>query len=175
MPAISSTWAASSANGALRTVRVGRAWRPAGSAAISGVTPSASRSLRGDGRASIAAVKQDQRAPFVRALYRARVSAYAPGEFVEQESFMRAAEILELAKRAGIGPAVSVRDLCCDYLGVDYSADAIDIARKRAGDLSCRFEVRRIPPIPAGNFDVVILLETLLAFPEKEALLRESS
>jgi len=135
-------------------------------------------------------VKQDQRAPFVRALYRARVSAYAPGEFVEQESFMRAAEILELAQRAGIGPAVSVLDLCCgiggpgrfitrelgcDYLGVDYSADAIDIARKRAGDLSCRFEVRRIPPIPAGNFDVVILLETLLAFAEKEPLLREIS
>src|SRR5882757_2369991 len=190
MPAISSTWAASSANGALRTVRVGRAWRPAGSAAISGVTPSASRSLRGDGRASIAAVKQDQRAPFVRALYRARVSAYAPGEFVEQESFMRAAEILELAQRAGIGPAVSVLDLCCgiggpgrfitrelgcDYLGIDYSADAIDLARRRAGDLSCRFEVGRIPPIPAGPFDVVILLETLLAFAEKEPLLREIS
>jgi SAM-dependent methyltransferase len=135
-------------------------------------------------------VKQDERAPFVRALYRARVSAYAPGEFVEQESFVRAAEILELAQRAGIGPAVSVLDLCCgiggpgrfitrelgcDYLGVDYSADAIDIARKRAGDLSCRFEVRRIPPIPGGPFDVVILLETLLAFPEKEPLLREIS
>ena len=36
------------------------------------------------------AMKQDERAPFVRALQRARVSAYAPGEFVEQESFMRA-------------------------------------------------------------------------------------
>jgi sarcosine/dimethylglycine N-methyltransferase len=135
-------------------------------------------------------VKQDERAPFVRTLYRARVAAYAPGEFVEQESFMRAGEILELAQRAGIGPAVSVLDLCCgiggpgrfitrelgcDYLGVDYSADAIDIARRRAGDLSCRFEVGRIPPIPAGPFDVVILLETLLAFAEKEALLRQIS
>jgi sarcosine/dimethylglycine N-methyltransferase len=135
-------------------------------------------------------VKQDERTPFVRALYRARVAAYAPDEFVEQESFMRAGEILELAQRAGIGPAVSVLDLCCgiggpgrfitrelgcDYLGVDYSADAIDIARRRAGDLPCRFEVARIPPIPAGPFDVVILLETLLAFAEKEPLLREIS
>ena len=83
-------------------------------------------------------MKQDQRAPFVRALYRARVAAYAPGEFVEQESFMRAAEIRELARQAGIGPGVSVLDLCCgiggpgrfitqelgcDYLGVDYSAE----------------------------------------------------
>jgi SAM-dependent methyltransferase len=135
-------------------------------------------------------VKQDERAPFVDALQRARVAAYAPGEFVEQESFMRAGEIRALAQQAGIGPGVSVLDLCCgiggpgrfitrelgcDYLGVDYSADAIDIARRRAGDLPCRFEVARIPPIPPGPFDVVILLETLLAFPEKEPLLQDIS
>jgi SAM-dependent methyltransferase len=135
-------------------------------------------------------VKQDERAPFVSALQRARVAAYEPGEFVEQESFMRAGEIRALAQQAGIAPGVSVLDLCCgiggpgrfitrelgcDYLGVDYSADAIDIARRRAGALSCRFEVARIPPVPPGPFDVVILLETLLAFPEKEPLLRDIS
>jgi SAM-dependent methyltransferase len=133
-------------------------------------------------------VKQDERAPFVRALRRAQLAAYPPGEFVEQESFMGAAEILALARQASIAPGVSVLDLCCgvggparliaretgcDYLGVDYSADAIEIARERAGDLPCRFEVARIPPIPAGQFEVVILLETLLAFAEKEPLLRE--
>jgi SAM-dependent methyltransferase len=133
-------------------------------------------------------VKQDERAPFVRALQRARVAAYAPGEFVEQESFMLAAEIRALAQRAAIAPGVSVLDLCCgiggpgrfiaketdcDYLGVDYSADAIAIARERAGDLPCRFEVAKIPPIPAGRFDVVLLLETLLAFPDKGPLLAE--
>jgi SAM-dependent methyltransferase len=135
-------------------------------------------------------VKQDERAPFVRALQRARVSAYAPGEFVEQESFMRAAEIRALADRAGIAAGTSVLDLCCGiagpgrliarelgcaYLGVDSSSGAIDIARERAGDLPCRFEVSRIPPIPPGPFDVVLLLETMLAFPEKEPLLREIS
>lgn len=103
---------------------------------------------------------------------------------------MRAGEIRKLAQQAGIGPGVSLLDLCCgiggpgrfitqelgcDYLGVDYSPDAIEIARRRAGDLSCRFDVRRIPPIPDGPFDVVILLETLLAFAEKEPLLREIS
>ena len=133
-------------------------------------------------------MKQDERAPFVDALQQARVAAYEPDEFIEQESFMRAGEIRALAHRAGIAPGVSVLDLCCgiggpgrfitkelgcDYLGVDYSADAIDIARQRAGDLSCRFEVARIPPIPPGPFEVVILLETLLAFAEKEPLLRE--
>jgi SAM-dependent methyltransferase len=135
-------------------------------------------------------VKQDERAPFVHALQRARASAYAPGEFVDQESFMRATEIRALARHAAIAPGVSVLDLCCGiagpgrliaqelgpiYVGVDYSADAIDIARERAGDLPCHFEVTRIPPLPRGPFDVVLLLETMLAFPEKEPLLREIS
>jgi len=133
-------------------------------------------------------MRQDKRAPFYRSLERARMSAYAPGEFVGQESFMRAGEIRELARRAGIAPGVSVLDLCCGvagpgrfitdalnctYLGVDFSASAIKIARERCGDLPCRFAVARIPPLPPGPFDVVLLFETMLAFPEKEPLLRE--
>src|SRR6185437_5408005 len=101
-------------------------------------------------------MKQDVRAPFVKALQQARVAAYPPGECVEQESFMRAGEIRELATRAGVAPGVSVLDLCCgiagpgrfitrelrcDYLGVDLSPSAIDIARERGRDLPCRFEV----------------------------------
>jgi SAM-dependent methyltransferase len=135
-------------------------------------------------------MKQDERAPFVRALQRARASAYAPGEFIEQESFMRASEILALAGRAGIEPGVSVLDLCCGiagpgrfitrelgctYLGVDSSRSAVDIAREKAGDLPCRFEVAQIPPVPPGPFDVVLLFETMLAFPDKEMLLEEIS
>ena len=135
-------------------------------------------------------MKQDERAPFVHALERARVAAYAPGQFVEQESFMRASEILALAHRAGVAPGVSVLDLCCGvagpgrfitqelgccYLGVDSSSSAIDIARERAIDLRCRFEVSRVPPVPRGPFDVVLLLETMLAFPEKGTLVEEVS
>ncbi|HEX3975455.1 MAG TPA: class I SAM-dependent methyltransferase [Solirubrobacteraceae bacterium] len=133
-------------------------------------------------------MRQDERAPFHRALQRARVSAYPPGEFVEQESFMSAGEILGLARRAGIAPGVFVLDLCCGvagpgrlitqelgcaYLGVDYSPSAINIARERTRDLPCRFEVAQIPPIPRGPFDVVLLLETILAFEDKEALVGE--
>jgi SAM-dependent methyltransferase len=132
-------------------------------------------------------VKQDERAPFIHALQRARVAAYPPGEFIEQESFMRASEIRSLADQAGIGPRVSVLDLCCGiggpgrfitrelsctYLGVDYSSSAIELARQRAGDLPCQFEVSRIPPIRSGPFDVVLLLETMLAFYEKARLLQ---
>jgi SAM-dependent methyltransferase len=135
-------------------------------------------------------MRQDDRASFDRALREARLSAYAPGEFVGQESFMRAGEILSLAVQAGIAPGVSVLDLCCgvagpgrfitrklgcSYLGVDSSPGAIDIARERAGALTCRFEVSPVPPVPVGPFDVVLLLETMLAFPDKDALLREIS
>ena len=131
-------------------------------------------------------MRQDERVPFVEALERARQSAYAPGEYAEQESFMRAGEIRTLAARAGIAGGVSVLDLCCGvagagrlitrelgcrYLGVDYSASAIDIARARARGLPCRFEVARVPPLPRGTFEVVLLLETMLAFADKRALL----
>ncbi|MGZ6671434.1 MAG: class I SAM-dependent methyltransferase [Solirubrobacteraceae bacterium] len=132
-------------------------------------------------------MRQDDRALLDRALHRARGAAYAPGEFVGQESFMTAAEIRALAMRAGIGPGIAVLDLCCGvagpgrlltrelgcaYLGVDASASAVAIARERAGDLPCRFAVARIPPLPAGPFDVVLLLETMLAFEDKDALVR---
>ena len=131
---------------------------------------------------------QVERSLVEQALQRARLSAYAHGEFVGQESFMRASEILSLADRAGIAPGVSVLDLCCGvagpgrfitrelgctYLGIDLSPSAIDIARERAADLPCRFEVSRIPPVPPGPFDVVLLLETMLAFRDKENLLRQ--
>ena len=117
-------------------------------------------------------------------------AAFAPGEYVEQQSFMGATEIRELAGRAAIGPGASVLDLCCgvagpgrfitlqlgcDYLGVDASAAAIEIASARAGDLPCRFQVGRVPPLPAGRFDVVLLLETMLAFRDKAGLVAAAS
>ena len=96
---------------------------------------------------------------------------------------MRASEIRTLAHQARVGPGVSVLDLCCGvgrpgrlitaelgchYLGVDYSASALAIARELAGNLPCRFEQAHVPPLPEGRFDVVLLLETMLAFPDKE-------
>lgn len=126
--------------------------------------------------------------PFDRALRRARMSAYPSGEFIGQESFMTAGEIRALAMQVGIGPGVAVVDLCCgvggpghfltrelgcDYLGVDASASAVAVARERAGDLLCRYVTAHVPPLPAGSFDVVLLLETMLAFEDKDALVRE--
>jgi SAM-dependent methyltransferase len=137
-----------------------------------------------------ASMNHDERALFDTALQQARMSAYAPGEFVGQESFMRASEILFLAAQAGIAPSVSVLDLCCGvggpglliarqlgcgYVGVDSSRAAIHIARDRSRDLNCRFEVSQVPPLPPGPYDVVLLLETMLAFPDKGTLLHEIS
>ena len=101
---------------------------------------------------------------------------------------MTAGEIRALAVHAGIGPGVAVLDVCCGvggpgrfvtlergcaYLGVDASASAVAIARARTGEGPCRFAVAQVPPLPAGPFDVVLLLETMLAFSDKDALVRE--
>jgi ubiquinone/menaquinone biosynthesis C-methylase UbiE len=130
----------------------------------------------------------NQRASSLTALGRAQATAYPAGEYVGQESFMRAAEIRRLAHRARIGPGVPVLDLCCGvagpgrmitaesgcrYLGVDESAGALATARQLAGKLPCRFEQAHLPPLPEGRFEVVLLLETMLAFPDKEALVGE--
>jgi len=132
-------------------------------------------------------MRQDARTTFDDALGPARHTAFAPGEFVGQESFMQAGEIVSLATRAGVGPGVSVLDLCCGvagpgrlitaelgctYMGVDSSSSAVEIARERTAGLPCRFEVAGVPPLPAGEFDVVLLLEAILAFPDKETLVR---
>jgi SAM-dependent methyltransferase len=101
---------------------------------------------------------------------------------------MRAGEVRALAHRAGIGRGASVLDLCCGvagpgrmitaesgcrYLGVDHSAGALAIARELARNLPCRFEQSHIPPLPEGRFEVVLLLETMLAFPDKDVLAGE--
>ncbi len=101
---------------------------------------------------------------------------------------MRAGEVRTLAHHARVGPGVSVLDLCCGvagpgrmvtaesgcrYLGVDYSASALATAQELAGSLPCRFEQAHLPPLPEGRFEVALLLETMLAFPDKEALVGE--
>ena len=103
---------------------------------------------------------------------------------------MSASEIWILADRARIVTGASVLDVCCgvagpgrfltrelgcNYVGVDSSASAVEIARERARGLPCRFVVGRVPPLPAGTFDVVLLLETILAFRDKATLLEAIS
>jgi SAM-dependent methyltransferase len=134
------------------------------------------------------AVSHKSRELYDRALRKARVAAFPPAEFVGQESFMQASEIEWLAARAGIASESTVLDLCCGvggpgvliakrfgcrYHGVDASAAAVRIARNRASGLSCQFDVAAVPPLPTGPYDVVLLLETFLAFPDKVELIRQ--
>ena len=101
---------------------------------------------------------------------------------------MRAAEVRRLAHQARVGPGVSVLDLCCGvagpgrlitaesgcrYLGIDHSTSALATARQLAGQVPCRFVQAHLPPLPVGRFAVVFLLETMLAFPDKDALVNE--
>ena len=101
---------------------------------------------------------------------------------------MRAGEVRKLAHQARVGPGISVLDLCCGmagpgrmitaesgchYLGVDQSASSLATAQELAGNLPCRFEQAHLPPLPEGRFEVVLLLETMLAFPDKDALVSE--
>ncbi|HEX4088691.1 MAG TPA: class I SAM-dependent methyltransferase [Trebonia sp.] len=133
-------------------------------------------------------MRQDRQSPWPTALGRAQATAYPAGEYVGQQSFMRAAEIRRLAHQAGVGPGVPVLDLCCGvagpgrmitaesgcrYLGVDKSGSALATARQLAGELPCRFEQAHLPPLPRGRFEVVLLLETMLAFPDKEVLVAD--
>ncbi|MFC7491060.1 MULTISPECIES: class I SAM-dependent methyltransferase [unclassified Knoellia] len=125
-----------------------------------------------------------------RILWKAREAAFPDGDFVGQESFATASEIRELGQAAGLGEGVSVLDLCCgvagpglmlvrelgcDYLGIDAELDVVERARRRAAEsgLRARFDVARVPPLPPGSFDVVLLLETLLAFRDRPMLFGE--
>ncbi len=95
-------------------------------------------------------------------------------------------EILWLARWAGVGPGSGAgpllrcrrartahhRDLGGTYLGVDQDAGAVGLARARADGLSLPVRGRGGATGGAGGpFDVVLLLETMLAFRDKKALL----
>lgn len=128
--------------------------------------------------------------PLERQLWEARRAGFAAGEFVGQQSFVSVSELRWLASCARVAAGSRVLDVCCglagpglwltseygcDYLGIDADAEAIATARRRAvvAEVRAEFEVHRVLPIPLGEFDVVLLLETLLAFRDKEALMSQ--
>ena len=136
-------------------------------------------------------MKQDERVPFVDALHR-RTRGGVPAGRVRRAGELHARQRDSGTgrsgrhRRRGVGAGPVLRNRRAGAVhhprasvahiwGVDYSRSAIELARQRAGQLPCRFEVSRIPPIPSGPFDVVLLLETMLAFPEKAPLVQEIS
>ena len=101
---------------------------------------------------------------------------------------MTAGEIRALAVRAGVGPGVSVLDVCCGVgraraprSRASWAATTWAWTPARApsrspasGPAGCRAasRSRRSRRCRAGAFDVVLLLETMLAFEDKDALVQ---
>jgi sarcosine/dimethylglycine N-methyltransferase len=129
----------------------------------------------------------------VAALCPAHIQAHREGEYVGQESFMSAREILDLARAAGVDARTRVLDLCCGsggpalhlarqtgcrIVGVDRSSEATHLARTSAEhqglDRRATFVVAEAlcPPIDAASFDAVLMYETMLAFEDKRRLVR---
>ena len=111
-------------------------------------------------------MKQDERAPFVQALQRAREAAYAPGEYVEQESFMRAGRSGRWRGGPASGPGSPCSTCAAEsrgrdgssrvswaaaISGVDSSASAIDIARERAARPPLSLRGRAGPAAPCRH------------------------
>jgi sarcosine/dimethylglycine N-methyltransferase len=127
------------------------------------------------------------------ALHPAHIQAHREGEYVGQESFMSAREILDLARAAGVDARTRVLDLCCGsggpalllarqtgcrIVGIDRSSEATHLARTSAEhqglDRRATFIVAEAlcHPIDAASFDAVLLYETMLAFEDKRRLVR---
>ena len=122
-------------------------------------------------------------------LHRLRMETYGHGEFVGQDSFMRAGQILTLARAAGSGAGKIVLDICCGsggpaqyvahrtgcrIIGVDLSSVGLLQARAVAFSDDVSYVVAEATQLPfAGEFDAVLLLETMLAIEDKAALLSE--
>ena len=133
------------------------------------------------------------RSRLVMALRPAHTQAHRDGEYVGQESFISAREILELARAAGADASTRVLDLCCGsggpalllarqtgcrIVGVDRSSEAIHLARTSAKhqglDRRATFIVAEAlcSPMDAASFDAILMYETLLAFEDKRRLVR---
>jgi sarcosine/dimethylglycine N-methyltransferase len=133
------------------------------------------------------------RSRLVAALRPVHMQAHPEGEYVGQESFMPAHEILNLARVAGVDARTRVLDLCCGnggptlhlarqtgcrIVGVDRSLEAIYLARASAENHGLDHHATFIvadalcPPIDAASFDAVLLYETMLAFEDKQWLAR---
>ena len=126
------------------------------------------------------------RARYVEALQKARVAAFHPEEYVGQENFLSTAAILALARQAHIGPTTRVLDLCCGvggpgnliarergsrHLGIDRDPHALELARRGA---HAEYRLAELPETGlTETFDVVLLLETMLAFRDKAPILAE--
>jgi SAM-dependent methyltransferase len=133
------------------------------------------------------------RADLNAALRPARESAHAYGEFVGQENYMTAPEILALARAAGLGSETTMLELCCGVggvalflaeqtgcrvVGVDLEDHAVrlarDLALERGLGRQAHFLVGDAAALPLrGEVDAALLLETMISIQDKPRVLGE--
>ena len=118
-------------------------------------------------------MKQDERAHFDRALHRVRLSAYPLGEFVSQEGFMRASEILALAvegpRQASMASGQRSLFRCCLPRRYSYRSDGQGLnipvlgssGKLNFGILADRELVPDVERITAGLADELAILHKM--------------
>ncbi|WP_194833115.1 class I SAM-dependent methyltransferase [Nocardia sp. XZ_19_369] len=114
------------------------------------------------------------------------------GGYLGQLSWTTGIQLRELARATALTPGRAGLDLCCGtggiaryvagttgctMTGIDYSAPAIEIARRGAADLDppIRFEHgdARDLPYPAATFDAVVSVDSLVIVPDRHRVVAE--
>jgi len=82
--------------------------------------------------------------------------------------------VLEIGCGEGIGPSL-LSTKAASMVALDYSEEAIRIARSRHGDCGIEFQLMRVPPIkfPTGSFDAIICFQMIEHLEKPEELVVE--
>jgi SAM-dependent methyltransferase len=88
--------------------------------------------------------------------------------------YIEGLQVLEIGCGEGIGPSLLSRK-AASMVALDYSEEAICIARSRYGDCGIEFQLMRVPPIKfsAGSFDAIICFQMIEHLKEPEELVVE--
>lgn len=82
--------------------------------------------------------------------------------------------MLEIGCGEGIGPSLLSRK-AASMVALDYSEEAIGVARSRYGDCGIEFQLMKVPPIqfPSGAFDAIICFQMIEHLKEPDELVVE--
>lgn len=82
--------------------------------------------------------------------------------YYRAQTYVEGRRLLEIGCGEGIGPSLLAQK-AASIIAVDYSDEAIAIARRAYGDCGIEFRLMRVPPIgfPDGAFDAVICFQMI--------------
>jgi len=115
-------------------------------------------------------------------------AAFGASQHIGQQGYLTADAIVALGRAVGAGPGTRVLDVCCgpgapvallarrlgcSAVGVDRSGAALRFAAGRAGAPRYVMGDAMSLPFATAAFDSVVMFHSMLAIPDKTALLRE--